>query len=95
MSDLRLAKNVQTMKEVGLNPSDPFTQETFDAFYDKSSDTVFLNLSSMWPADFVDWDAYIVHHVIPLLVHEHVHGTLYRLDIARGYHHWAIENMEG
>ena len=82
------------MQEAGLDFSDPLTRDTFDAFYDRPSDTVYLNLSSEWPADFRDWDAYVKHYVVPLLVHEHLHGTLYRLEIASDLHHWAVTRLE-
>ena len=82
------------MGEAGLDSSNSLTRETYDAFYERSSDTIYLNLSSMWPADYVDWDAYVSHYPVPLLVHEHLHGTLYGLGVARRRHHWAIEKMD-
>ena len=81
------------MPEIGIT-SDPLSSNTFDAFYDKESDIIYLNVSSMWPADFVSWDAYVTHYVVPLLVHEHLHGTLYRLGLASRKHHWGIEKLE-
>jgi len=96
MSDLHLAQNVQTMPELGITP-DTLSNNTFDAFYDRPSDTIYLNMSSMWPPDFASWEAYVTHHVVPLLVHEHLHGTLYRLGIKNVVsedHHWAIEKLE-
>jgi len=96
MSELRLAQNVLTMQDLG-NTADALSNNTFDAFYDRQSDTIYLNVSSMWPADFVSWNAYVVHHVVPLLVHEHLHGTLYRLgveNITSEDHHWAITKLE-
>ena len=70
------------------------TREPFDAYYERESDTVYLNLSSEWPEDFIDWDAYIAHYIVPLLVHEHLHGTLYNFVVPRGPHHWAITKLE-
>ncbi len=96
MSDLRLTNNVLTMPELGITP-DALTDNTLDAFYDRPTDTIYLNMSSMWPADFVSWDVYVMHHVVPLIVHEHLHGTLYRLgveNIASEEHHWAITKLE-
>jgi hypothetical protein len=94
MTNLQLAKAVLTKEEAGLDSSNPLTREPFDAYYERASDTVYLNLSSEWPEDFVDWDAYLSHYVVPLLVHEHLHGVLYTLDIDRGHHHWAITELE-
>lgn len=93
MSDIRLAKSVLTMHELGITP-DGLSNNTFDAFYDRRTDTIYLNVSSIWPADYVSWDAYVTHHVIPLIVHEHLHGTLHRLDAKSEIHHWAIGKLE-
>jgi hypothetical protein len=82
------------MEEADLDLSDPLTPEAYDAYYERTSDTIYLNLSSEWPADFVDWNAYISHYLVPLLVHEYLHGTLYNLSVERSRHHWAIEKLE-
>jgi len=82
------------MKETDLDLSDPLTRETYDAYYERASDTIYLNLSSEWPSDFVDWDAYVSHYLVPLLMHEHLHGTLYNIAVAKRRHHWAIEKLE-
>ena len=83
-----------TLEEADLTLSDPLTRETYDAYYERTSDMIYLNLSSEWPAAFVDWDAYVSHYLVPILVHEHLHGTLYNLDVSRSSHHWAIEKLE-
>ena len=70
------------------------TREPFDAYYERESDTIYLNLSSERPEDFVDWDAYVSHYLVPLLVREHLHGMLYSFAVARGRHHWAITKLE-
>ena len=81
-------------QEEPLGSTNPLTWEPFDAYYERESDTVYLNLSSEWPEDFVDWDAYISHYVVPLFAHEHLHRMLYDFAVARGRHHWAITKLE-
>jgi len=81
-------------QEEGLDTTNPLTREPFDAYYEREYDTIYLNLSSERPEDFVDWDAYVSHYLVPLLVHEHPHGMLYSFAVARGRHHWAITKLE-
>ncbi len=93
-TDLHLAKTVLTRQEAGVDSPNLFGCEPFDAYYERTSDTVYLNLASEWPEDFVDWDAYVSHYIVPLLVHEHLHGSLYNLTVTRGRHHWAVTQLE-